>query len=126
MTARLQKFVQETKNKKEEEAQRLKEVREQALSQVPRCALNKELNEEASSEELWQAVQEKFEWNFGPAKGKSLKNTKTAFLKWAMRKLKDPVRTICQIEIMLREKKLTANNAQENNDLGLTLSIRDQ
>lgn len=106
MAGRLQQFVQKTKNKKEEEAQRQKEVLEHALSMVPRCELNEDLPDDAAPKQLWKAIQAKFQWNFGPSKGKSLKDTKSQFLKWAMRKLKEPVRSICHIELMMREKQM--------------------
>ena len=106
MAGRLRQFVQKTKDKKDEESKRQKEIVDQALSMVPRCELNEDLPEDASNRDLWNAIQKNFEWKFGPSKGKSLKETKTQFLKWAVRKLKDPVRTMCQIELMIREKKL--------------------
>ena len=117
MAARLQQFVQDTKNKKDEEAQRLKEVRQRALTMVPRCQLNEDLSAEASPEDLWEAIHANFEWSFGPAKGKSLKDTKTQFIKWAMRKLKEPVRTICQIELIIRGKQfIDYSDEQECSD----------
>ena len=105
MAGHLQQFVQKTKNKKEEEAQRQKEIRDKALSMVPKCELNADLPEGADNADLWKAIHANFEWSFGPSKGKSLRDTKTQFLKWAVRKLKEPVRTICHIELMMREKE---------------------
>ena len=105
MAGRLQQFVKKSKSKKEEEAKRQKEVHEKALAMVPRCELNADLPEDASPADCWKAIQKNFEWSFGPSKGKSLRDTKNQFLKWAMRKLKDPVRTICHIELMMREKQ---------------------
>ncbi|MDG2470834.1 MAG: hypothetical protein P8M80_16255 [Pirellulaceae bacterium] len=106
MTGRLQKFVQKTKSIKEEAAALEKEIRQKALQLVPRCELNANLPDDATGEQLWKGIHSNFEWSFGPAKGKTLRKTKTPFLKWAFRKLKDPVRTICHIELMLREKKI--------------------
>ena len=106
MAGRLKQFVKKTKDKKDEENKRQQEVIDQALAMVPRCELNADLPEDASGKELWKAVHKNFQWNFGPSKGKSLKDTKTQFLKWAVRKLKDPVRTICHVELMMREKKI--------------------
>ena len=101
MAGRLQQFVKKSKSKKEEEAKRQKEVHEKALAMVPRCELNADLPEDASPANCWKAIQKNFEWSFGPSKGKSLRDTKSQFLKWAMRKLKDPVRTICHIELLV-------------------------
>ena len=106
MAGRLQQFVRKTKDKKDEEVKLQKEAIDKALSMVPRCELNDSLPEDARPEDLWKAIHANFEWSFGPSKGKSLKDTKSQFIKWAMRKLKDPVRTICHIEMMMREKKI--------------------
>ena len=114
MAGRLKQFVKKTKDKKDEEAKRQKEIVDQALAMVPRCELNDDLPEDASNRELWNAIQKKFEWNFGPSKGKSLKDTKTQFLKWAVRKLKDPVRTMCQIELMIRKRKRSPKVLRQN------------
>lgn len=113
MAGRLRQFVQKTKDKKDEESKRQKEVVDQALAMVPRCELNADLPDDASGRDLWSAIQKNFQWNFGPSKGKSLKDTKTQFLKWAVRKLKDPVRTICHVELMIREKKPITVDVQD-------------
>lgn len=105
MAGKLQQFVKKTKDKKAEEAKRLEELRAKVLSLVPRCELNDELPEDAAPEALWKAVCDNFCWSFGPAKGKSIQDTRTQFIRWAMRKLKDPVKTICHIEYMLRKNE---------------------
>lgn len=106
MPGKLQQFIQKTKSKKQEALALEQAVHEKAMSLVPRCELNNDLPESASSEELWKGIHANFAWSFGPSAGKSLKDTKVQFLKWAIRKLKDPVMTICLIELMLREKQI--------------------
>ena len=106
MPGKLQQFIQKTKTKKQEALALEQAVHEKAMSLVPRCELNNDLPESASSEELWKGIHANFAWSFGPSAGKSLKDTKNQFLKWAIRKLKDPVMTICLIELMLREKQI--------------------
>lgn len=106
MPGKLQQFIQKTKSKKQEALALEQAVHEKAMSLVPRCELNNDLPESASSEELWKGIHANFAWSFGPSAGKTLKDTKVQFLKWAIRKLKDPVMTICLIELMLREKQI--------------------
>jgi hypothetical protein len=106
MPGKLQQFIQKTKTKKQEALAQEQAVHEKAMSLVPRCDLNNDLPESASSEELWKGIHANFVWSFGPSEGKSLKETKNQFLKWAIRKLKDPVMTICLIELMVREKQI--------------------
>jgi len=106
MPGKLQQFIQKTKTKKQEALAQEQAVHEKAMSLVPRCDLNNDLPESATGEELWRGIHANFAWSFGPSEGKSLKETKNQFLKWAIRKLKDPVMTICLIELMLREKQI--------------------